>query len=62
MNKALTQPQDVELWNGNYETFRSAFYRHSIPLWVIRTHRGMRAKWAERLVGSNVVHLRSSRE
>jgi adenylate kinase family enzyme len=52
----------VELWNGNYETFRNAFSRNSIPLWVIRTHRGTRAKWAERLAGSNVVHLRSRRE
>ena len=52
----------VELWNGNYETFRNAFSRHSIPLWVIRTHRGMRAKMADRLARSNVVHLRSARE
>ena len=52
----------VELWNGNRETFRNAFSRHSIPLWVIRTHRGMRAKMADRLARSNVVHLRSARE
>jgi hypothetical protein len=52
----------VELWNGNYETFRNAFSRNSIPLWVVRTHHGVRAKMAERLAGSNVVHLRSPRE
>jgi adenylate kinase family enzyme len=52
----------VELWNGNYETFSNAFSRNSIPLWVIRTHRGMRAKMAERLPDAKVVHLRSPRE
>jgi adenylate kinase family enzyme len=52
----------VELWNGNRETFRNAFSRHSIPLWVIRTHRDTRAKMAERLAGATVVHLRSPRE
>jgi adenylate kinase family enzyme len=51
-----------ELWNGNRETFRNAFSKHSIVLWVIRTHRQMRPKWQERLAGSAVVHLRSPRE
>ena len=51
-----------ELWNGNRETFRNAFSKYSIVLWVIQTHRQMRPKWAERLAGSNVVHLRSPRE
>ena len=51
-----------ELWNGNRETFRNAFSKDSIVVWVIRTHRPLRAKMAERLAGDNVVHLRSSRE
>jgi adenylate kinase family enzyme len=29
-----------ELWNGNRERVRDAFSRYSIPLWVVRTHRG----------------------
>lgn len=52
----------IELWNGNRETFRNAFSRHSIPLWVIRTHRGLRVTLAERVAGSDAVHLRSTRE
>lgn len=51
-----------ELWNGNRESFRNAFSKNSIVLWVIRTHRQMRPKWAERLAGSEVVQLRSPRE
>jgi adenylate kinase family enzyme len=51
-----------ELWNGNRETFRNAFSKYSIVLWVIRTHRPMRNKMAERLAGDEVVHLRSPRE
>lgn len=51
-----------ELWNGNRETFRNAFSKHSIVLWVIQTHRQTRPKWAERLAGYKVVHLRSPRD
>jgi adenylate kinase family enzyme len=51
-----------ELWNGNRETFRNAFSKYSIVLWVIRTHRQVGPKWAERLAGYEVVHLRSPRE
>ena len=51
-----------ELWNGNRETFRNAFSKHSIVLWVIQTHRQTRLKWAERLAGCEVVHLRSPQE
>jgi adenylate kinase family enzyme len=51
-----------ELWNGNRETFRHAFSKDSIILWVIRTHRPLRAKMAERLAENEVVHLRSPRE
>jgi adenylate kinase family enzyme len=51
-----------ELWNGNRETFRNAFSRDSIPLWVIQTHRPLRAAMAERLAGDEVIWLRSPRE
>jgi adenylate kinase family enzyme len=51
-----------ELWNGNRETFRHAFSKDSIVLWVIRTHRPLRAKMAERLAGCEVVRLRSPRD
>jgi len=51
-----------ELWNGNRETFRNAFSKYSIVLWVIQTHRPLRAKMAERLAGDNVVQLRSPRD
>jgi adenylate kinase family enzyme len=51
-----------ELWNGNRETFRNAFSKYSIVLWVIRTHRQAGLTWAERLAGFEVVHLRSPHE
>jgi adenylate kinase family enzyme len=47
----------VELWNGNRESFRLAFSRESIVLWVLRTHRGFEAKWTPRLEGLNVVRV-----
>jgi adenylate kinase family enzyme len=47
----------VELWNGNRESFRLAFSRESIVLWVLRTHRGFEAKWIPRLEGRNVVRV-----
>jgi len=52
-----------ELWNGNRETFRNAFFSwYGIPFWVVRTHRPLRTKMAERLAGDDVVHVRSPRE
>src|SRR5262249_48009978 len=51
-----------ELWNGNRETFRNAFSKYSIVLWVIQMHRPLRAKMVERLADDNVVQLRSPRE
>ncbi len=56
-NRALTR---VELWNGNRESFRLAFSRESIILWVLRTHRGFEAKWIPRLEGRNVVRVRDA--
>jgi adenylate kinase family enzyme len=55
----------AELWNGNRESLRTAFSRYSIPLWVLRTHRGQREKWPERFAAHpqlEVVHLRTPRE
>jgi adenylate kinase family enzyme len=55
----------TELWNGNRETFRNAFSRYSIPMWVLRTHHGQRRKWAMRLDAHpqlEVVRLRSPGE
>lgn len=49
-----------ELWNGNRESFRIAFSRDSIVLWVLRTHRGFGAKWGPRLEGRNVVRVTDS--
>jgi adenylate kinase family enzyme len=46
-----------ELWNGNRESLRLAFSRHSIVLWVLQTHRGFEAKWIPRLEGRNVVRV-----
>ena len=46
-----------ELWNGNRESFRIAFSRESIVLWVLRTHRGFAAKWGPRLEGRHVVRV-----
>jgi adenylate kinase family enzyme len=54
-----------ELWNGNRETFRNAFSRHSIVWWVIKHHRSHRRKWPERLAPLThleIVRLRSPRE
>lgn len=54
-----------ELWNGNRESLRLAFSRHSIVWWVIRHHGSHRRKWPERLAPLThleVVRLRSPRE
>jgi adenylate kinase family enzyme len=51
-----------ELWNGNRETFRTAFSSDGIPRWVLRTHRSRQTATAERLAGDAVVRLCSRRE
>jgi len=52
----------TELWNGNRERLRDTFGRNSIVWWVLTTHRGLAAKWEERLAGHrNVVRLRDPR-
>jgi adenylate kinase family enzyme len=53
----------VELWNGNRETWRSAFVsKDSLFVWVLKTHRSRRRRYAERLARFNVVRLRSQDE
>jgi len=54
-----------ELWNGNRESFRSAFSRDSIVWWVIARHGTHRKKWPPRLARLphlDVVRLHSPRE
>jgi adenylate kinase family enzyme len=37
-----------ELWNGNRESFRNAFFsRYSMPLWVLKQHANTRRRIAE---------------
>jgi adenylate kinase family enzyme len=61
-SRAVTR---AELWNGNRETFRTAFSRYSIPIWVLRTHHSQRRKWPARLEAHpqlEVVRLHSPRD
>jgi adenylate kinase family enzyme len=49
-----------ELWGGNRETWRGAFFSHdSLFLWALKTHRPRRARYEERLAKYDVVRLRS---
>ena len=53
----------VELWNGNRETWRGAFLsRDSLFVWVLKTHRGRRRRYATSLVRFETVRLRSAEE
>jgi len=59
---------DVELWNGNRESWRNAVWtRDSLFAWTIRSHRKHRREWPERFRelergGKRVVRLRSPEE
>ena len=49
-----------ELWGGNRETWRGAFFsRDSLLLWALKTHGPLRARYEERLAKYDVVRLRS---
>ena len=49
-----------ELWAGNRETWRGAFFsRDSLFLWALKTHWPRRARYEERLAKYDVVRLRS---
>ncbi len=52
---------DVELWNGNRETWRGAFAsRDSIFVWLFRSHVRHRRQWPKRFDGdARLVRLRS---
>jgi adenylate kinase family enzyme len=57
---------DVELWSGNRETWRGAFWgRESLLWWTIRHYRRQRRIWPERLArhpNLDLVRLRTQRE
>ena len=55
--------QADELWGGNRETWRGAFFsRNSLFVWALKTHRGRRRRYEARLAALPTVHLRSERE
>lgn len=52
-----------ELWNGNRESWRGAFWgRDSLFAWTVRSHRRRRREWPARMERFPVVRLRSPRE
>jgi len=57
---------DVELWSGNRETWRGAFWgRESLFWWTVRHHRSRRHRWPRRfaaLPNLTVVRLRTPAE
>jgi adenylate kinase family enzyme len=55
---------DVELWSGNKESWRGAFWgRESLFGWMIRTHFRHRREWPARFAGDErMVRLRSFAE
>ena len=55
--------EQTELWNGNRETWRGAlFSRDSLFAYAVRTHRGRRRRYEERLARYRVVRLKSEHE
>jgi adenylate kinase family enzyme len=55
---------DVELWNGNKESWRNALWgRDSLFGWMLRTHVRQRRQWPRRFGGDpRLVRLRSDAE
>jgi adenylate kinase family enzyme len=55
---------DVELWSGNKESWRGAFWgRDSLLWWMVKTHFRHRREWPARFAGDpRFVRLRSVRE
>jgi hypothetical protein len=52
-----------ELWAGNRETWRDAFFsRDSLFIWVVKSHRSRRRRYLERLDRYEFVRLRSPKE
>jgi hypothetical protein len=56
--------RDVELWSGNKESWRGAFWgRDSLLSWMVKTHFRHKRQWPTRFAGdSRLVRLRSVRE
>jgi adenylate kinase family enzyme len=49
----------AELWSGNRETWRSAFFmRDSLFLWAVKTHRRFRRRLPVRLARDEYAHIR----
>jgi hypothetical protein len=53
---------DVELWNGNRETWRDQLGRNSIFPWLFRSHVRHRRQWPIWLDEKRLVRLRSQKE
>ena len=55
---------DIELWSGNRESWRGAFWgRDSLYWWMLKTHVRHRRRWPARFAGdSRLVRLRSVAE
>ena len=56
--------RDVELWSGNKESWRGAFWgRDSLLWWMVKTHFRHKRQWPARFAGDpRLVRLRSVRE
>jgi len=55
--------RNEELWNGNRETLRGAFWGgDALFPWAVRTHFRHRRVWPGQLAGRTFVRLRSARE
>jgi adenylate kinase family enzyme len=53
----------TELWGGNRETWRDAFFsRESLFVYMLKTHRSRRRRYLAKLPGYEMVRLRSPRE
>jgi hypothetical protein len=52
-----------ELWAGNRETWRDAFFsRDSLFVWIVKSHHSRRRRYQERLGRYRFVRLRSPKE
>ncbi len=63
--RTMTRIRDeVELWSGNKETLRGAFWgRDSLFWWMVKTHVRHKRKWPARFAGDpRLVRLRSVEE
>lgn len=55
--------RNEELWNGNRETLKDAFWgRDALFPWAVRTHFGHRRTWPRYFAGRALVRLRSAKE